>query len=151
MYVDKDAGTNSKFTQACTESAGLANCKSNYAGTGTTSKNYVRGTANLTTLKTTLTGAGILSSLTWTPGLFKAAKDHATDMASTNPVVTTGNDASTLATRVAKYGTAGTGNTLVENLQATTDTATWVVLSMLIDDTDSGNKARTSLLATTTT
>lgn len=151
-YIDHTgvtANTGSLFTEACSVVGGIATCKAKFNGTTGASRTYVRGTTNLTAVKDALNGAGILSAMEWAPGLFKAAKAHATDMASTSPVVTTGNDGSTLATRVAKFGTAGSGGGLVENLQATTDSAQWVVLDMLVSDTDSSNASRSALLSST--
>lgn len=54
-----------------------------------------------------------------------------------------------MAARVASYGTAGTLNT--ELVQGSSDSAKWVVLSMLIDDLDTTNKGRTALLSASAT
>lgn len=55
-----------------------------------------------------------------------------------------GSGGSTFPERVAEYGTAGSLST--EIISGSTDSATWVVLDMIIDDLDSTNAGRTAVL-----
>ena len=67
-------------------------------------RTFVKKQAGVTSAKSTVNGGSALSPLKWSPGLFLAASDHATDMIDAETVTTDGTDGSTPTTRAAVYG-----------------------------------------------
>lgn len=114
----------------------------------TTTRTYIRGSSNLGTAATAIAAASGLDSLEWVPGLVLAAKDQADYLATQTALSSTGENSSTFAERVATYGTAGSAS--LEMIQGNTDSAMWVVLDMLIDDTDTTDAGRSALLSSAT-
>lgn len=87
-------------------------------------------------------------ALIWEPGLYFAAYDLTDHLKDESTLSSTGNKSSTFEERVAEYGTAG--NMSTEGIQGVSDSATWVVLDLLIDDLDTSDTFRTALLSSTT-
>lgn len=110
---------------------------------------FARGTDNVSvdTYQAIVDAGSSLDQLVWEPGLLFTAQVQADDLENATSLTSTGSDGSTFAERLAEYGTAGSGAT--ELIQGSTDSATWVVLSMLISDADTSDAGRTALLSST--
>lgn len=142
-YLDADNGN--ALISGCT----TYQCTADFnEDDSTTTRTYIRGSSNLGDASTAIGAASGLDSLEWVPGLALAAKDQADYLATQSSLTSTGDGGSTFAERVAEYGTAGSAT--VEMLQGNTDSAMWVVLDMLIDDTDTTDAGRSALLSAAT-
>lgn len=123
-------------------------CAADFDGDSTTaetSRAYVSGQTGIDAAGTAVGAASGLKALYYEPGLYFAAKTQADALAASNSI----SGGTTLATRVAAHGTAGTLST--EVIQGSSDSAKMVVVNMLIDDLDSANKGRAALLSSAAT
>lgn len=110
-------------------------CTYDWNGNGSTSAQTILNEA----AGITAAGAAMVNNLpqyTWVPGMFMAAKDQSTYLATASNVSST-HGTSTLGSRAATYGTAG--NTLVEGIYKGDNTARNTVARLLIDDNDATN------------
>lgn len=141
-----DSASSGALISGCT----TYQCDADFNEDGSTStRTYIRGSANLATAATAINSAGSLDSLEWTAGLVRAAADQAEYLSTQTSLSSTGSGGSTFAERVAVYGTAGSAS--IEMIQGNTDSADWVVLDMLIDDTDTTDSGRSGLLSSAST
>jgi hypothetical protein len=122
------------FTAMATGCTGMQ-CTYDWAGTGSTSVATILNEA----AGVTAAGAAMANNLpqfVWIPGMFMAAKDQTTYLASASDVLST-HGTSTSGSRAAVYGTAG--NTYVEGIYKGSNSAQNVVARLLIDDADATN------------
>lgn len=135
---------------ALISSVSTMSASADYDGSGSISaRTYIRGSSNIATTASAISAAANPGSIEWVGGLFKAADEQATYLGTQTALSSTGSGGSTFASRVAAYGTAGSLST--EVLVGASDTATWAVLSMLVDDLDSTSAGRTALLNSSVT
>lgn len=116
-----------------------------YNGDGTAEDKTLTKDNAASSTKTAIDAAGNnLSSLEWSPGLFMAAKDQTTFLATASSI-SSEHGGSTTASRLAKYGTASSD---VRELSVWGDmNAQGVVTLLAIDDLDSSSNFQASMLA----
>ena len=88
-----------------------------------------------------------LEPLTWSDGLWRAARDHARDQGRTGGTGHGGSDGSTPWDRMARHGQLI--NTGAENIDYGSETAREVVIALIVDDGVPDRGHRTNIFATT--
>ena len=86
-------------------------------------------------------------ALSWSDGLWRAARDHALDQGPTGATGHTGGDGSTLDERTKRYGRWL--ETVGENIEYGSATAREVVIALIVDDGVASRGHRTNIFATT--
>ncbi len=93
-----------------------------------------------------LSGISARNPLIWNKALYLACKDHAADQCAKNTFSHTGNDGSTVDTRIARYGTWS--STWGENMAAGKSTGKDLILMLIIDDGVSSRGHRLNIYST---
>jgi uncharacterized protein YkwD len=88
-----------------------------------------------------------LPPLSWSDGLWLAARDHALDQGRTGATGHDGSDGSTMITRIARYGRWL--QTAAENIEYGSEDAREVVIALIVDDGVPSRGHRTNIFAPT--